>query len=162
MKTIAMCVILAAGLLTSVFAGPSRHDQNPLVGQVGPHSVGSRELLVPWNGFVIDEPRIKFQGYSGYRSYGRAICVGMLVSASTGREEWKDSPDMNATVYATRIFRLYTPHHNVTMWNNNPESMGGWRWERRTIREFYICYTDRGIVALPEMPQKGMVVRKWQ
>ena len=158
MKKIGIMMVALIELAISVYAGPTRHDQNPMKGEVPPHSVRRSDLLIPWAGFVIDEPRLQYQGYSGNRAYGRAICVGKMVSERTGEEEAYDSADMNARIYATRVFRLYKPLNNVTMWNNYP---GKWRWEVITTSRFFICYTDRGIVCLPEMPQKGMRVQPY-
>lgn len=145
--------------LWTLSAAPAddRHRCNPDSDGRPPNSVYSNQYYVPRVGESIDDPRLRFTG-SGDKKFtlGRATCIGYAVDADTLREKTTDSYPYNAKVFATRVFRLDRPIRNVWFFNNNPKAMGGWHWERRDIHTFMVCYSNRGMITLPEMPQPGM------
>ncbi|MBL9127197.1 MAG: hypothetical protein JNL97_06105 [Verrucomicrobiales bacterium] len=158
MKRIGIYLAVFVGLALAAGAAAGRHDLNPLLGQVPRASVRKSDLFIPSGGFVLNENRLQIQGYYGFLPYGKGICDGWVMNTNTMGEGTMYDTNVNAQVYATRRFRLYQPHENITYWNN---FTGKWRWDRGTIKYMFVCYTDRGIVALPEMPQKNTKVQPY-
>jgi hypothetical protein len=104
------------------------------------------------NGDVINDGRLGVQTQAGWRPYGvsRIFFYEDLAKPMSRR-------GLNIQVYATAFFRCRNPIPTCTFFDNSLVNDGkDWRgWRTGSITNWAICYTDRGMISVPEMPTEG-------
>lgn len=144
---------LASSLQMAAAAGLGNHYAN----RVAPDPGGSwarqnqwdisTPTYVPTANYVINDSRLKFTTYSGAKvPFGEARYVGYLDHGVMTPEYVPGVGPIH--VYATTLWRFTNENRfgTLTVWNNDTMR---WYWQTMTLRGFAICYTSRGMVALP-------------
>lgn len=147
----------------------ARHDSNPIAGpSTPPRRYSYSDFQYPKAG-----DRIRLNGLSLTRFRGPApldnkwaVAIAELMStnppASLSNPKPPDwVPANGAVLYRSFVFRVEGLEPGA-VFNNNTDKVTdsrAWTWiryKRASTNTVTVCYTSRGMIVTPDMPQKGM------
>ena len=164
--SILLCLLVVP---LAVNAGARNHKENPIGRPVG--TVRAEAYWLPKKrNQEVDLSNLFVIRWNGTREgekvfLGKAFVKSLLVDEKKSTKEklvrppWV--PANGATLYAAYVYELKDPLPAGAIFNNNTDHSvdpRAWSWMRlrKPLRFVTVCYTSRGMVATPDMPQKGM------